>query len=72
MANNYNKINRMALLENSASGVGEYSIEEQKKLTSFMSRSLQNTGIQYAINFDTDSFNRDTNRWYKSMVKYWI
>lgn len=55
------------VLYDGAPGGGEYTPEQQVVFATFVSRSLQEAGIPYAVNSDTKFFNRETNQWYESM-----
>ena len=67
MANNYNDINKDKTFLDGAPAGGEYSIKEQIIFASFMAKSLQSKNIPYAINSDTKYFDRENNKWYKSV-----
>ena len=54
-------------LYDGAPGGGEYNLDEQYQIASFISEELQKAGIPYAVNSDTKFFNRETNEWYESM-----
>lgn len=68
MANNYNSdVNEGETHFDGAPASGEYSIAEQVQIAKFISKTLQQNNIPYAVNSDTKFFNRETNQWYESM-----
>ena len=70
MANNYNKAgDKGATLDDGAPAGGEYSVDEQVQIATFISKTLQKSEVPYAVNSDTKFFNRETNEWYGSMKK---
>jgi len=66
-ANRYPKGGSNETLYDGAPGGGEYDVDEQLTIASFISDALQSEKIPYAINSDTKFFNRETNEWYESM-----
>jgi len=66
-ANRYPKDGSNKTLYDGAPGGGEYDVDEQLIIASFISDALQSKKIPYAVNSDTKFFNRDTNEWYESM-----
>ena len=70
MANNYNKAgDKNATLYDGAPSGGEYDVDEQVIIATFISKTLQESDIPYGVNSDTKFFNRETNAWYGSMKK---
>ena len=70
MPNNYNKKGtRERRTEDGAPDGGDHTETEQLAFAAFMSRSLQQTGIPFAINSDTKYFDREHNSWYPSRKK---
>ena len=67
-ANRYPKGTPTETLYDGAPGGGDYDIDEQRNIATFISEALQDADIPYAINSDTKFFNRDTNEWYQSMA----
>ena len=67
MPNNYNKKGtRSRRTTDGAPDGGDHTVSEQLAFAAFMSRSLQQAGIPFAINSDTKYFDREHNRWYPS------
>ena len=70
MPNNYNKKGtRSRRATDGAPDGGDHTEAEQLAFASFMSRSLQQAGIPFAINSDTKYFDREHNIWYPSRKK---
>ena len=67
MANNYNKGDDTTADSGDSSAApsgGDYTIAEQVHFATFMSQTLQQHAIPYAVNSDTKFFNRVANVWY--------
>jgi len=70
MPNNYNKKGtRDRRTTDGAPDGGDHTEAEQLAFAAFMSRSLQQAGIPFAINSDTKYFDREHNSWYLSRKK---
>ncbi len=66
MPTNYNKINVDKSFYDGAPAGGYYTLQEEIHFASFMSKSLKNAHIPFAINADTKFFDLAKLKWYNS------